>query len=110
MGSVTPWLLSMAITTLIDSGVEGGYRVNHPLEFVVVTAVMLGITYVSLRFSTISAVRELKALLHDPSAETLDVTSALAPTRRRARVQFALGTVLLVLAVVAGLVLWLANS
>jgi hypothetical protein len=110
MASLTPWLLSLAINSLIDSDVEGGYRVNHPIEFVIITAVMIGITYGSLKFSTMATVRELQALLHDLRAETLEATSALVPVRRRARVKLAFGVVLLVLGVVAGLVLWLANT
>ena len=106
MASLTPWMLSLAITTLIDNE-QGHYRINHPGEFALVTAVMLGITWVSTRFSTVNAVRELRAVLHDLRGQVLDATSALVPVRRRSRAWLVLGVVLLALSVILGLLLWL---
>ena len=59
-----PWLLSMAINTRID-GAEGTWRVNPPVEFVAMSAVTLGITYVGLRVSLRSTVFEMRAALQD---------------------------------------------
>jgi hypothetical protein len=109
MASATSWLLTLAITTLIDNG-AGSYRVSHPAELVPVTDVMFGITYLSSRFATIDAVREQRAVLHDLQAEALDATPGLEPARRRSRVVRAVGVVLLALAVISGVALWIANA
>jgi hypothetical protein len=106
MASATPWLLSQAIVMLIDNE-AGVYRVNHPIEFAVVTAVMFAITYASLWFATAAAVRELRAIAQDLRAESLEATPTLAEARRRSRVWMAAGVVLLTLAVVAGFWMWL---
>ena len=106
MATLSPWLFTLALNTLIDND-QGHYRINHPLEFVVVTAVMLGITWASLRFSTVNAVRELRAVLNDLRAQALEATPALGPARRRSRAWLALGVVLLSLGVIFGVLLWL---
>jgi hypothetical protein len=106
MASATPWLLSMAVVMLIDNE-AGVYRVNHPIEFAVVTAVMFAITYASLRFSTAATVRELRAVATDLRAESIEATPELAGARRRSRVWLVAGVVLLALAVVAAFWLWL---
>jgi len=103
--SATPWLLSMAINTRID-GSQGTWRVNHPVEFVLVSAAMLGITYAALRLSLRSTVFEMRAVLQDLLAEALEATPRVAEVRRRARVWRLALTVLLVLSVAAGLWLW----
>jgi len=107
--SAAPWLLSMAINTRID-GARGGWRVNHPVEFVVVTAVMLGITYLGLRISLRSTVYEMRAALQDLLAEALDATPRVAEVRRRARGWMLALTILLVLSVAAGLWLWWSHT
>jgi len=104
--SVTPWLLSMAVVMLIDNE-AGGYRVNQPIEFAVVTAAMVAITYASLRLATAAAVRELRAVARDLGTESLEATPGLAEARRRSRVWMAAGVVLLTLMVLAGLWMWL---
>ena len=101
-----PWLLSLALNTLIDNE-RGSYRVNHPLEFAVVTAVVLGITYASLRFATGRAVHELRSTLHDLRAEALEATPELQAFRRRSRVALAIGVVLLSVTALLGVLLWL---
>jgi hypothetical protein len=107
--SATPWLLAHAIVTLIDN--QGGvYRVNHPVEFALVTAVMFAITYASLRFATATTVHELRAIAQDLRVEALEATPGLAVARRRSRRWTALGVVLLTLAVLAGLWLWLSAA
>lgn len=106
MASATPWLLSQAIVMLIDNQ-AGGYRVNQPVEFVAVTALMLAITYASLRFATANTVRELRAVADDLRAESLEATSSLAEARRWSRVWMVAGVALLTLAVVAGFWMWL---
>jgi len=108
-GAATPWLLTLAITTLLDN--DGGtYRINQPGEFVLVTAAMFAITYASLRFATAATVRELRALLHDLRAQALDRTPALEPARRRQRVWNVVAVVALSLAVLASLLLWWSLS
>lgn len=105
VGAATPWLLSMAINTLIDN--QGGeYRVNHPWEFALVTAVMFGFTYVALRVSLMPSVRAAQAVLLDLRAEAIGATPEIASMRRRTRVWMALAVVLLVLGVLAGLWMW----
>ena len=105
----TPWLLSMAINTRID-GTEGTWRVNHPVEFVIVSAVMLGVTYLGLRVSLRSTVFEMRAALEDLLAEALEATPRAAEVRRRSRGWMLALTLLLVLSVAAGLWLWWAQS
>jgi hypothetical protein len=105
MASATPWLFSQAIVTLIDNQ-DGVYRLNHPWEFAAVTAVMFGITYASLKFSTETTMREMRAMVQDLRAETLEATPGLAAARRRSRVWLLMGGILLALAVLAGLALW----
>jgi hypothetical protein len=105
-GAVTPWLLSLAITTRIDNQ-AGTYRIDHPVEFAVVTAAMLGITYFALKTSLTPSVRAMRAVLQDVRAQALDATAEIAGVRRRTRVLMAVVTALLVLGVLAGIVLWL---
>lgn len=104
--SVTPWLLTLALNTLIDNE-QGRYAIHHPLEFAVVTAVMIGITFASLKLATGTAVRELRALAHDLQTEGLDQVPKLLALRRRTRIWMAIGVVLLSLGVIAGILLWL---
>lgn len=106
LGTVTPWLLVLAINTDADNQ-QGHYTINHPWEFAIVTAVMLAITYASLKLSTGTTVRELRAVLHDLRAEAIDATPLLADMRRRSRRWMAVGVVLLSLAVLLGVALWL---
>lgn len=107
VATVTPWLFALAINTWIDN--EGGsYRLGHPAEFAAVTAVMLGITYASLRLSLGQTLRELRAVLHDLRAEALDETQDLEARGRSRKTRLVLGVVALVLAVLFTLGLWLA--
>lgn len=103
--SATPWLLSMAINTRIGFH-EGGWRVNHPFEFVIVSAATWVITYVALRVSLRSVVYEMRATLQDLLAEALEATPGVAEVRRRTRGWMALLVLLLTLSVAAGLWLW----
>lgn len=105
VASTTPWLLTLAINTRIDAQ-DGTYRIDHPLEFALVTGLMLGFTYVMLRVSLASTAFEMRATLHDLHAQALEATSAVAEVRRRTRTWMALGVVLLILGVLAGLWLW----
>jgi hypothetical protein len=104
-----PWLLSMAINTRID-GSQGTWRVNHPVEFVIVSAVMLGITYVGLRIALRSTVFEMRATLQDLLAEALEATPRVTEVRRRSRGWMLALTLLLVLSVAAALWLWWSHS
>jgi hypothetical protein len=105
IGAVTPWMLSLAINTLVDN--QGGvYRINHPIEFTVVTGAMVGITYVALKVSLTPGVRAMRAVLLDVRAQALDATAEIAGVRRRTRVLMAFVTGLLVLGVLIGLWLW----
>ena len=103
--SVSPWLLSLAINTRID-GSDGTWHVNHPVEFVLVSATMVAVTYVALRVSLRAAIFEMRAVLQDLVAEALEVTPLVADVRRRTRGWMTLLTVLLVLSVLAGLWMW----
>ena len=107
--SVTPWLLSMAINTRID-GSQGTWRVNHPIEFVFVSAAVLGITYLGVRISLRSTVFEMRAVLQDLLAEALEATPRVAQVRRRSRGWLLALTLLLVLSVAGGLWLWWSYS
>jgi hypothetical protein len=107
--SASPWLLAMAINTRID-GAHGTWRVNHPIEFVVVSALMFAITYLALRISLRSAVFEMRAVLQDLVAEALEATPRVAAVRRRTRLWMTLLTVLLVLSVLGGLWMWWMHS
>lgn len=84
----------------------GTGRVNHPVELVLVTAMMLGFTYVMLRISLAASMQAMRAVLHDLGAEALDATAGVAATRRRARAWMAVGVALLAFGVIAGLWLW----
>lgn len=105
VASATPWLLTLGINTLIDNQ-DGNYRVNHPWEFVAITATMFGITYASLRFSTTDAVRDHRAILHDLRGQTLEATQALEPAHRKSLRGLAILVVLLLLAVITSLAVW----
>lgn len=105
MASATPWLLTLGITTLIDNQ-DGSYRVNHPWEFVAITATMFGITYASLRSATVHVVRDHRAILRDLRDQTLEATDALELAHARSRLWYGIGVALLSLAVIAGLALW----
>lgn len=107
--SAAPWLLSMAINTRLD-GADGTWRVNQPVEFVVVSAVMLGVTYAGLRVSLRSTVFEMRAALQDLLAEALEATPRVAEVRRRSRAWRLALTLLLVLSVAAGLWLWWSHT
>jgi len=109
MASATPWLLSQAIVMLIDNQ-AGVYRVNHPIEYTLVTVVMFAITYASLRLATVTSVRELRAVARDLRADALEATPELAESRRRSRLWLVAGVVLLTLGVLAGLWLWLGAA
>jgi hypothetical protein len=104
-GAATPWLLSLAINTLVDNQ-DGAYRINHPIEFAALTAVMIGCTYVMLRVSLTPSVRALQAVLHDLRAEALETTPEVAAVRRRARTWLAVGVLLLALSVILGVLVW----
>ncbi len=106
MAAATPWLLSFAINTLVDN--EGGtYRINHPVEFGLVTAAMLIGTYVVLRLSLVPIVVEMRAVLHDLRAQVIEELPRAEATRRRSRAWNAVGVVALALAVLFSLWLWL---
>lgn len=106
MAAATPWLLSFAINTLVDN--EGGtYRINHPVEFGLVTAAMLVGTYLALRLSLFPIVVEMRAVLHDLRAQVIEELPRAAATRRRSRAWTAVAVVALALAVLFSLWLWL---
>lgn len=101
--SASPWLLTLGITTLVDNE-QGTYRVNHPIEFAVVTVVMFGGTYLMLRVATNPTLRELRAVLHDLRAEALESTPGIEVVRRRSMVWMAMGVA--VVAIVLALTVW----
>lgn len=103
--SVTPWLLSMAINTRLDAE-DGVWRVNHPFEFVLVSAAMVAITWFALRVSLRSTVFEMRASLQDLLAEALEATPRVAELRRRTRGWMLALTLLLVASVAVALWLW----
>jgi hypothetical protein len=106
MAAATPWLLSFAINSLIDNE-HGTYRINHPVEFGLVSAAMLVGTYAALRLSMIPTVREMRALLHDLHAEVIDETRGVEAIRRRSRAWTAVAVVVLSLGVLVGILKWL---
>jgi len=105
VASTAPWALSVAVTTFLGS-LRGGYRIEHPGEFTVVTAVMIGVTYLALRFSTAATVYELRAAAHDLRAEVLEATPQVAPRQRRARTTMTVAVGVLAAAVLVTLLLW----
>jgi hypothetical protein len=106
MAAATPWLLSFAINTLIDND-RGTYRINHPVEFGLVTAAMLVGTYAALRLSLVPIVAELRAVLHDLRAQVIEEMPRAEATRRRSRAWTAVGVVALAVALLFSLWLWL---
>ena len=106
MAATTPWLLSFAINTLVDNE-HGTYRINHPVEFGLVTAAMLAGTYVVLRLALIPIVVEMRAQLHDLRAQVIEAMPRAEAVRRRSRAWSAAGAVVLALAVLFSLWLWL---
>ena len=106
MAAATPWLLSFAINSLIDNE-RGTYRINHPVEFGLLTAAMLIGMYVVLRLSLLPTAREMRAILHDLHAEVLDETRGVEAIRRRSRAWTAVGVVVLALGVLFGILKWL---
>jgi hypothetical protein len=106
VAAATPWLFTLAINTLIDND-HGVYRINHPWEFAVVTAAMLGIMYAALRLSLIPTVREMRAVLHDLRTDAIDETPVIEGVRRRAKIWTVIGVVLLAVAVGFTVMLWL---
>lgn len=106
MAATTPWLMTFAISTLVDNE-RGTYRINHPLEFGLVSAAMLVGMYVVLRLALLPVVVEMRAQLHDLRAQVLDETRRAEATRSRARAWTVVGVIALALAVLFTLALWL---
>ena len=106
MAATTPWLLSFAITSLIDNE-HGTYRINHPVEFGLVTTAMLVGTYLALRLSLVPIVVEMRAVLHDLRAQVIEEMPRAEAIRRRSRAWTAVGVVALALALLCSLWLWL---
>ncbi|MBL8861177.1 MAG: hypothetical protein JNK02_04115 [Planctomycetes bacterium] len=109
VGAMAPWMLSLAINTLIDNQ-DGTYQIHQPIEFAVVTAASLGVMYVALTASLAPSVRSMRAVLHDVRAQALDATAEIAEVRQRTRRVRAVLAGLLVLGVLAGLWLWWRNA
>lgn len=107
--SASPWLLSMGINTLVDNE-SGTYRVNHGIEFAVVTAVTIGLTYVLSRVAANPTLSEMRAVVHDLRAEALEATPGIEPLRRRAKTWLLVGTVVLMGGVLVGVWLWIRNT
>ena len=104
--AATPWFLSTLLNMLIDNE-SGKYRVNQPGGFIVMTAVMFGITYFALRVSLGPTVREMRAMLHDLRAEALDATPQMMLVHRQARRRIIICVVGLAAVVLGTVVLWL---
>jgi hypothetical protein len=109
MASATPWLLTLGINTLIDNE-QGSYRLNHRIEFAVVTGVMIGGTYLMLRVATNPNLSEMRAVLHDLRAEVLERTPGIEPLRRRSRIWTAVGFALVALGLIVTVWLWMRNA
>lgn len=108
VSALSPWLLTLAINTLVDNE-HGTYRVHHPLEFVLVSAGMIALTYTLVRISTSPLGRELEAMLQDLQAEALEATPRVDAVKRRARAWRLAGVVLVALAVLLTFLLWLGG-
>lgn len=100
-----PWLAVMTLQVRID-GVDGHYTIHNHLEFALISAAMFVITWLGMRLSMRSALRELRAAAADLRQGSLDRTpEAILLTKHAQRWRLVLLCVL-VMGVVAGLFLW----
>lgn len=100
-----PWLATMTLLVRID-GVDGHYTIHNHLQFVLISAAMFAISWLGMRLSMRSALRELQAAAADLRLGSLDHSPAAVAQSKQAQRWCYVLVLVLVLGVLAGLYLW----
>lgn len=98
--------LIFIITILIDYK-EGGFRLNHPVEFIIVILLMYILMFIPMRYTRNVQLEELESCLENLDEQEYSANEKIIRRHRIFLILFAIGIALLVLGT---LVLWFVTS
>jgi hypothetical protein len=97
------WILSFALNTLVDNQ-DGFYRINKPGFFILISVIMLCFIYLIQKLSAWISLRNLKSLLRDLEANSLEETAQIEQRKKKMRWICIAGIIILLALLILGVV------
>jgi hypothetical protein len=97
------WILSFALNTLVDNQ-DGFYRINKPGFFILISVIMLCFIYLIQKLSAWISLRNLKSLLRDLEANSLEETAQIEQRKKKMRWIYIAGIIILLALLILGVV------